>query len=207
LINAENVIENECDETNELLNAVCRWETSLEEKGIELPIVENPTALSLLKLFPICTPTTLAEYEPGIDISRYKFKYNSSKNNHWHNIENIMRTPGLYRLGEEVYSSRAYYSEGKTYRIASMDRNPNNNYWALARTWIDEDKALAVYFPKEEKITFRIDLPFLLARVLLINQMFDRFTINSKTYFNVKTKHIYELQRIFCNKIELSGDN
>lgn len=197
LINAD-IVEDKPMDNFEQLSAIIRWESEKIDSGSGLPIVMNPCCESLLRYLPKCSINTFAEESPGRSLKEYKQIYSSLRNT-WKTMDIMStQTPGLYRQSEKPFARRVYFDSRTIYSIRD---NPDNDFWAKAMHCIDNSCKIATYYPQTKKLQFHIDPPFILGRVLLLNQMFSHFLINSRTYYDVSQKHYKELQRIFGNSI------
>lgn len=184
------------------LSAIVRWETNTEENGENLPVINNSPVLSLLRCFPICSPDNFAIKSPEININNYSQIYSQGMS--WQAVVHGNHlVSGLYKLSEETYARRVYFKDGMPYSIRA---NPDDDFWAKAMHCIDNSIPIAKYDCKSLTLKFNIDPPFLVGRVLLLNQMFTQFKINSRSYCNITRQYLKELQRIFCNSITESGE-
>lgn len=180
---------------------VVRWTSPLEYTCTELPIISNAPVISLLKSFPSCKPEVFAK-EEYYDISKFKQIY--SPYGGWECVSHDRELhPGFYRLSDTPYSIRVYWHQWKTYLLGDV---VNDSFWAKIQHCIDSNKSIAQYDEKNQTLHFYLEPPFILARILFLNQMFEKFRVNTQTYYNVTRSQLKELQRIFCSQI-IRGDN
>lgn len=178
---------------------VVRWISPLTYHGEGLPVVKNPSVIKLLQFFPECTPSFFAR-EEYYNIADFKQIYVSSGKTRWKNVKNTIPENGLYRQSDQVYSPRIYFCDGRTYSIDK--NNPEANSWAKIMHHLDHDNSIGIY--KQGTIKFRENLPIVLARILVINQMFHMFhdfDINCGEYYHITPDILKQLQRIFKNQI------
>ncbi|MFA7229642.1 MAG: hypothetical protein WC071_00075 [Victivallaceae bacterium] len=202
-INVDEIIEDKIEPNFEQLSVIVRWKTSLDEQGEGLPIVHNPSTTKLLKSFPVCNPGIFSSEKEGCNLADYKQIYSPTGKDRWLSRGVATPQPGLYRLSEKIYSSRVYFNERKHYELG---KDVNDSFWAKVMHCIDNNLPVAHYSRNNKTLKFDIEPPFIIGRVLFLNQMFSKFTINSKTYDGVEKTHMQELKRIFCNKIIEGAD-
>lgn len=196
------LIEDESSLEFEQHSNVIRWVTPREYDGTGLPIIHNPSIIALLKCCPACSMKLFSQKE-HFDILKCRQIY-SPQENIWKSIKpGPIISDGLYRVSEQIFSRRIYYHAGDTY---SLGNEVNDSFWAKAQHCIDSNVPVARYDTKAQCVTFYIEPPFILSRILSINQMFEKFLVNSKKYYKITKPQIAELQRIFCTKIN-EGDN
>ena len=190
-------VENET--TDMLGDYIVMWVSPTTYAGNGLPVVKNPSPIKLLQFFPECTPSFFAR-EDNCNIADFKQIYTRGGDTRWKDISQTSITHnGLYRQSDQVYSQRIYLYNGRTY---SWDKNnPDADAWAKIMHHLDHDSTIGTYDSKNGTIKFRENLPIVLARILVINQMFTHFNINSKDYHQITPAIFKQLQRIFKNKI------
>ena len=185
------------DEKFEQHENVVRWTTGTDVGDFGLPVIANPPALSLLRSIPACTPNQFATPQFA-DIFQYSYFYSPRGQVRWVTIPpGTPRKKGLYRQSEKIYSNRLYFHDD-TYKI---NNNLDAECWAKVQHCIDNGENIAEYNAKQQTIRFFIDPPILLSRILFLNQMFDRFYVNSREYFCIGKQEHAELNRIFHNRI------
>lgn len=178
---------------------IIRWISPQTYNGENLPIVKNPAVPKLLQFLPECTPTFFAQEEYH-NIADFKQIYVSAGDTRWKNVKNTIPENGLYRQSDQVYSQRIYFCDGKTYTLDK--NNPDADTWAKIMHHLDHGDPIGTY--KQGTIKFRENLPIVLARILMINQMFHtfhNFDINFREYLHITPDVLKQLQRIFKNKI------
>lgn len=176
-----------------------RWVSPKTYNGNGLPIVNNPPATKILQIFPECTPSFFAKEEYH-NIADFKQIYVSAGDTRWKNVKSTIPENGLYRQSDQVYSQRIYFCDGQTYTLDK--NNPDADSWAKIMHHLDHGNQIGTY--KQGTVKFRENLPIVLARVLMINQMFHMFhdfDINFREYRNINPDILRQLQRIFKNKI------
>lgn len=180
---------------------ISEWITGTDITEDGLPVVKNPSTLALLRLFKPCKPEVFGVRDPGINWEKYSEVFIYGKG--WQQAR-FRERAGLYRV-KGLYSNRAYRDKsGIGYRI---NRFPENNFWAKLRANMDNGKDVATYNSREQKLVFWQDLPFLLARVLFLEQLSRGvFPKMNGTYYGISQEHIRELNRIFEGKIKIEND-
>lgn len=180
---------------------ISRWETSSDVTGDGLPIVQNPSTLQLLKMFPVCRPEVFGTKEYR-EITRYQERFSASQQT-FRPVHGPIYKSGLYRVGN-VHSQRVYFTGDRETYTLNQDCKVESDCWAKLRHCIDNDESIATYFRWEEEIQFKFDLPIMLARVLFIEQLFlDEFPdVNSRVYRGITPECFEQLNRIFENNLE-----
>lgn len=190
----------EDDQTDQFEQHICtiRWISPISYEGKNLPVIHNPSILSILKAIPACSPDLFSQ-EKFDDIHSCKQFFNPD-NSQWTDIGPKFGYPdGLYRKSNAVYSNRLYFHRGTTF---SVGENVNDNFWSKAMSCIDHGHPTALYDGKLHRLEFLINPPIVLARLLFLSSMFLCFRVNTKTYFGITQEIFNELQRIFGQSIK-----
>ena len=188
--------EFECDDCD----YVFFWKSDFSYTGEKLPIVKNPSALQLLKALPAYSVSYFKEEILG-KITSFSPIYDPS-NNQFVTIESSQRTNGFYKLTQEVYAPRLYHKNGKCYRLDK--NNPDSENIAKVLHCIDNGIELGLYDREKSEIQFKrfLPIPFIISRILFLNQMFVEFEVNNDNRFVNITPEIYkELYRIFGERL------
>lgn len=200
-INLTNVLKKEIEVGSRW--GISRWTTKSNATGDGLPIVQNPSTLQLLKMFPVCRPEIFGSLVTVVDRDAYKFKFSTRNKEFISSTDFRNNRPGLYRVGD-IYSNRTYLDgKGNTYAL-NQDCKVESDCWAKLRHCIDNKKSIATYSCGKKQISFWFDLPIMLARVLFIEQLFlDEFPdVNSREYQGITPECFEQLNRIFENNLE-----
>ena len=173
------------------------WKTDLKYDGHKLPIKKNPSPLLLLKAHPACTPELFAKKDESVIFSEFKKFYNP-KNKKFEDIQNQNIINGFYQKNQE-YSDVLYFHNPKCYKLS---QSPDSRNWARIMHCIDNNTSIADFYESRQEIQFLQNLPFIIARILFLNQMFIDFNINNfGRYSNIPPEMYQELNRIFNGKV------
>lgn len=175
---------------------IVRWKTTTGFRGNRLPIIENPSALALLRMFRPCTPEIFGKREYA-DRSQYREKYGFSKGFRWSPVSSGSDAPGLYRTGG-VHSKRVYFDKrGAAFHVR---KDPESECLAKSRARMDAGKDVFQYKQETKEVCFEEDPPFSLARVLFMESLFgEDFPPlgDMKRFIGVSPECAGELHRIF----------
>lgn len=179
---------------------VVRWISPESCDMAGFPLVQNRPVENLLRIFPECSPDVFANYE-AVVLPETAQIYSPGQSCPWRSVsEKAVREDGLYRQGNQVYSPRWYFRNHRTYRLDN--NNPDSPFWARAMHWIDHKRPIATFDSLRQQLHFHLAPPIMIGRLLLLNELFSDFQVNSLSYSGINQKIVYEIQRIFHNNIQ-----
>ena len=68
--------------------------------------------------------------------------------------------------------------------------------------WIDHKRPIATFDSLRQQLHFHLAPPIMIGRLLLLNELFSDFQVNSLSYSGINQEIVYEIQRIFHNNIQ-----